>query len=212
VREGVRFIVGEPLLGPLTLLLIGWTAVYIPLSTLIFPAWFVLDGRGAGALGAFLGAQALGGIVGGFAFAAVGPKVSNYKWFIPTNVIGTVLLAALLLTRPGSVLAVAVSFSIGLVSAGSLPIINTAYYTRTPERLLGRVNGASFALVLAALPVSSLLAGWLVSATSAATAIAVVAAANSVMVASFALIPAMRLIDEDAESPQAEAPRPDASG
>ena len=27
------------------------------------------------------------------------------------------------------------------VAAGSLPIINTAYYSRTPEELLGRVNG-----------------------------------------------------------------------
>jgi hypothetical protein len=154
IREGFRFIVAEPLLGPLTLLLVAWVAAYIPLSTLIFPAWFNFARESAGALGLFLGVQALGGVLG------------------------------------------------GLVGAGSLPIINTAYYSRTPEELLGRVNGTSFALVLTVLPFSSLAFGWLINATAPETAIAVVVALNAVMVAAFALIPAMRLVDAQAGQDQ----------
>ena len=195
IREGFRFIVAEPLLGPLTLLLVAWVAVYIPLSTLIFPAWFNFARESAGALGLFLGVQALGGVLGGLAFAAVGPKVSNFWWFVSTEVVATALLAALLGTEPGSAAAVALSFGVGLVGAGSLPIINTAYYSRTPEELLGRVNGTSFAMVLTVLPFSSLAFGWLINATSPETAIAVVVAGNAVVVAVFALLPAMRLID-----------------
>jgi hypothetical protein len=97
-------------------------AVYVPLSTLVFPAWFNFARQSAGALGVFLGAQALGAILGGLVFAAVGPRVSGYQWFVPTN----------LATEPGSLPAVALSFAVGLVGAGSLPIINTAYYSRTP--------------------------------------------------------------------------------
>lgn len=149
VREGFRFIAAEPLLGPLTFLLVAWVAVYLPLSTLVFPAWFNFARQSAGALGVFLGAQALGAILGGLVFAAVGPRVSRY-------------------------------------------------YSRTPEELLGRVNGTSFAMVLAALPFSSLAFGWLINATSPETAIAVVVAANTLMVASFALLPAMRLLDRPA--------------
>lgn len=89
-----------------------------------------------------------------------------------------------------------------MVGAGALPIINTAYYSRTPEALLGRVNGTSFAMVLAALPFSSLAFGWLINATSPETAIAVVVAANAVMVSAFALIPAMRLIDQPVDQNQ----------
>lgn len=208
-REGFRFIVREPLLGPLTALLVVWTAAYIPLSTLVFPAWFVLDGRSAGELGVFLGAGALGGILGGFGYAAIGPRVSRFWWFVPTNLLATAGLGALLLTTPGSVAAVALSFAVGLVGAGSLPIINTAYYTRTPERLLGRVNGSSFAMVLTAVPISSLLFGWLVSSTSAATGIAVVVGCNVLMVLAFALIPAMRLVDEEAPDSAAAGPAED---
>jgi macrolide resistance protein len=166
------------------------------LSTLVFPAWFNCARQGAGALGVFLGAQALGAILGGLVFAAVGPRISRFWWFVPTNLTATALLAALLATEPGSAVAVALSFAVGLVSAGSLPIINTAYYSRTPEELLGRVNGTSFAMVLAALPFSALAFGWLINATSPETAIAVVVAGNAVVVAVFALLPAMRLIDE----------------
>jgi MFS family permease len=198
VGEGFRYIVAEPLLGPLTLLLVAWVAVYVPLSTLIFPAWFNFARESPGALGLFLGAQALGGVLGGLAFAAVGPKVSQFWWFVSTEVVATAGLAALLVTEPGSAAAVVLSFGVGLIAAGSLPIINTAYYSRTPEELLGRVNGTSFAMVLAALPFSSLAFGWLINATAPETAITVVVAANAVMVAAFALIPAMRLVDAPA--------------
>jgi hypothetical protein len=198
VREGFRFIIAEPLLGPLTLLLVAWVAVYVPLSTLIFPAWFNFARESAGALGLFLGAQALGGVLGGLVFAAVGPRVPKFWWFVSTEVAATAGLAALLATEPGSAAAVALSFAVGLVGAGSLPIINTAYYSRTPEELLGRVNGTSFAMVLTALPFSSLAFGWLINATAPATAITLVVAANAVMVATFALIPAMRLVDDPA--------------
>ena len=36
----------------------------------------------AGALGLFLGAQALGGVLGGLIFAAVGPRLSRFWWFV----------------------------------------------------------------------------------------------------------------------------------
>ena len=198
VRQGFRFIVTEPLLGPLTWLLVAWVAVYVPLSTLIFPAWFNFARESAGALGLFLGVQALGGVLGGLAFAAVGPRVSKFRWFVVTELVATALLAALLATEPGSAAAVTLSFGVGLVAAGSLPIINTAYYSRTPEELLGRVNGTSFAMVLTVLPFSSLAFGWLVNATAPETAITLVVAANAVMVAAFALVPAMRLVDAPA--------------
>jgi Major Facilitator Superfamily len=195
LREGFSFLLHEPLLGPLTLLLTAWVAVYVPLSTIVLPAWFVFAGQSASTLGIFLGAQALGGILGELGFAAVGPRVRPYRWFVTSSIVSKVTLAALLFTTPGSAAAVAVAFLTGLTAAGQLPIINTAYYTRTPVQLLGRVNGAGWALVLAALPVASLGFGWLVNVTSPATGILTVVASSAVMIAIFCLLPAMRLVD-----------------
>lgn len=203
VREGFGYLLREPLLGPLALLLAVWVAVYVPLAMIVLPAWFVLSGQSATALGVFLGALALGSILGGFGFAAIGPRVRPFGWFVVTGVVSKVVLAGLLLTEPGSAAAVAVAFAVGLTSAGQLPIINAAFYSRTPEHLLGRVNGAGWTLVLAALPVASLGFGWLVSATSATAGIAVVATASLVMAGVFAALPAMRLlgIEPDAAAP-----------
>lgn len=196
MRDGFSYLLHEPLLGPLTLLLVAWVASFVPLTTIVLPAWFVFDGQGAGSLGLFLGAQALGGIIGGLGFAAIGPKVRPYRWFIASNVVSKAALASLLLSRPGSAAAVAIAFLIGLTAAGQLPIINTAYYTRTPKHILGRVNAAGWTLVLAALPFASLLMGWFVNAASPWTGIAVVVAANVVMIGIFCTIPAMRLLDD----------------
>jgi hypothetical protein len=88
---------------------VAWVAVYIPLSTLIFPAWFNFARESAGALGLFLGVQALGGVLGGLVFAA------------------------LLGTGPGSAAAVALSFGVGLVGPGPCRS-STPPTTRAPPR------------------------------------------------------------------------------
>ncbi|HYH32341.1 MAG TPA: MFS transporter [Pseudonocardia sp.] len=196
IREGFGHLLREPLLGPLTLLLTVWVAVYVPLSTIVLPAWFVLSGQSASSLGVFLGALALGSILGGFGFTAIGHRVRPFRWFLVTGVVSKVVLGMLLLTGPGTKEAVTVAFAIGLTGAGQLPIINAAFYSRTPEHLLGRVDGAGWTLVLAALPVASLGFGWLVNATSPAVGIAVIATGSLVMVGVFGVHPAMRLLDD----------------
>lgn len=193
--EGFHFLVKEPLLGPLTIAGTVFVAVFMPLATIIFPAWFVFNNQGADALGLFLGMQALGGLVGGMVFAVFAPKVSGYVWFILSNLISTALFGAMLFFEPGSVALLAISFAAGTMSAGFYPILNTAYYSRTPERLFGRVNGASWAISLLALPFTSLFFGWFISVTSAHTALAVVVGCNALMTIAVWLYPAMKLLD-----------------
>jgi hypothetical protein len=83
----------------------------------------------------------------------------------------------------------------GTRARGAAPVELEAVVAGTPEELLGRVSGTSFGMVLTVLPFSSLAFGWLVNATAPETAITLVVAANAVMVAAFALVPAMRLVD-----------------
>src|SRR5918993_1128923 len=150
VRQGFRFIVSEPLLGPLTWLLVAWVAVYVPLSTLIFPAWFNFARESAGALGLFLGVQALGGVLGGLGFAAVGPKVSQFRWFVATEVVATALLAALLASG-WLVNATAPETAITLVVAANAVMVAAFAWSRpcawsTPRPRLG--NGERLGAVV----------------------------------------------------------------
>lgn len=193
--EGVTFLRKEPLLGPLTLAGMGFSGVFTPLVTIIFPAWFVLANQGADVLGIFLGTQALGTLIGGMIFAVIGPRISGYVWAILSNALVTILYGAMLFFEPGSAMLIVLSFMIGLASAGMWPILNTAYYTRTPERLFGRVNGASWALQLLGLPFTSLFFGWFVSATSAELALMIIVAANSILTIVLWLYPPMKMLD-----------------
>ncbi|HEU5121816.1 MAG TPA: MFS transporter [Candidatus Saccharimonadales bacterium] len=209
IREGFSFVWKEPLLRPITLFLIISSAYYFPLVAVIFPAWFVLDGQSSSLLGTFLGAQALGTIVGGGLFTLIAAKVSAYKWFILANCMVALTFAGYLFVQPGSVISILLSFVNGLASAGLMPIVFTAYYARTPQHLMGRVNGAAGTIMYAAIPLAYLGSGWLISASSVHTAL-IAALGCVILLAVLAIFtPAFKLFDEnknfDEQSP-AEAP------
>lgn len=200
--EGVNFLAKEPLLGPISMLGVLLMCFIAPLTAVIFPAWFVLATKGASDLGIFLGAQALGTIIGGLGFAGISTKVSLRTWFIFTNVGYGVGLFGLTFTEPGSAPAIGISFLAGVVSAGWFPIINTAYYARVPGPIFGRVNGVAFTLYWVVVSPASLLLGLLVNATSARTGIVVSAMGIELLGVAAAAMPFMRLLDEDDRSSQ----------
>lgn len=194
--EAVKFLVKEPFLGPMQLFGPSFAFFLMPIATIIFPAWFVFAGQDSSALGIFLGAQAIGGMLGGFAFAALAPKVSQRKWLFGATAAYALALLGLYYVQPGSVWAVAVGFLAGLVFTGIMAIPYTAFYTRTPERLLGRVNslGAASGFLVAAL--ASLFFGWLLNSTSARAGILACAIGMGTIALCVLFFPFMRHLDE----------------
>jgi len=108
----------EPLLRAVTLILVINTALYFPLISVIFPAWFVFENQSA---------QALGAIIGGLLFTLISTRVSPYKWFILANIMMAAAFSGYLFVEPGSPFSIVLSFVNGLVGAGLAPIIFTAY-------------------------------------------------------------------------------------
>lgn len=199
MKEGIIFLRHEPVLWPLTLFSMLLAAIFMPLMTIVFPAWFVFAERGADALGIFLGMQALGTIIGGLIFVLVSTKVSLRLWYAVGTFITALFTFALIFLEPGSMASYIAAFLAGLSWAGLMPISNTAYYARIPEKLFGRVNGVAGAAVLAIIPLTSLFFGWFISATSAAMNLAVIASGMALSAFIFYLIPSMKLLDEAAE-------------
>jgi uncharacterized membrane protein len=69
-------------------------AVYIPLSTLIFPAWFSFAREPAGALGVFQGAQALGAVLGGLVAAGSLPIINTAETAVTVVVAANAVMVA----------------------------------------------------------------------------------------------------------------------
>jgi predicted MFS family arabinose efflux permease len=198
LREAVSFLVREPFLGPMQVYGPLYAFILLPVGAIVFPAWFVFAGQGAGALGVFLGAQALGGIVGGFAFAALAPKVSQQKWLVGASAAYSLALFGLYFLQPGSTPAVVVGFLAGLAITGIMAIPYTAFILE-PAKILGRVNslGAAAGYLVSAL--AALFFGWLVNATSANTGILVCATGMGVLAFGSLLLPFMKQLDEKQE-------------
>lgn len=196
INEAIRFIFEEPYLGPMQLFGSLYAFVLMPIPAVIFPSWFVFSSKGSVPLGVFLGAQALGGIVGGLVFAAFAPKTSQHKWLVGSTAGYGIALFSLYFLLPGSVASVVVGFLAGAIFTGIMTIPYTAFYSRTPEHLLGRVNsiGAASGSMVAAC--ASIFFGWLVHSTSAGTGILVCALILIVMAILGWFLPFMKLLDE----------------
>ena len=95
--------------------------------------------------------------------------------------------------------AVAVGFFAGFAFTGILAIPYTAFYIRTPQSLLGRVNslGAAAGYLVAAL--AALFFGWLVNATSARTGLLACAIGMGLLALGALLFPFMKHLDEKIE-------------
>ncbi len=197
MREAVQFIVKDPFLGPMQLFGPFFAFVIGPVSAIVFPAWFVFDNQSPAQLGIFLGAQALGGMIGGFLFAAFAPRVSQHKWLFGATSAYALALLGLYFLQPGSIIALLVGFIAGVVFTGIMAIPYSSFYIRTPERLLGRVNslGAGMGFIIIAL--ASLFFGWLVNATSASTGILACAILMGLIALGVWLFPFMKHLDEE---------------
>ena len=204
MREAVDFLIKEPFLGKMQLVGPLMGAVIVPVSALVFPAWFIFAKQDSRALGIFLGAGAIGGMVGGVLFAALGEKLAQRTWLVSaTGLYGSALLGLYFL-QPGSAPAVGVSFVAGLMLSVMFSVPFTAFYSRTPQELLGRVGslGAANGSLMGAL--ASLGFGWLMHTVSAPTALLACALIMGTITAALAFMPFTRLLDspvapEDAE-------------
>ena len=206
LREAVDFLKAEPFLGKMQLVGPLMGAVIVPISALIFPAWFIFARQDSQALGIFLGAGAIGGMTGGVTFAAVGQKLAQRSWLVGATTLYAVALLALYFSQPGSVLAIGVSFLAGSMLSVMFAVPYTAFYSRTPQKLLGRVGslGAAYGSLVGAL--ASLGFGWLMHTVSAPTALLASAVIMAGLAIALASMPFMRLLDSPAEPAEVNRP------
>lgn len=161
-KQGLSFIKKDKLILNFTIIGTFFVAIFAPLATVILPSWFNENNLTASSLGIFLAVQAVGLVIGSILFSSISTKVSITFWFNLTNFSGVILYILLIAFTPGSIPSLIISFILGLSSAGLFPIINNVYYKKTPESILGRVNGTTSAIVLAVAPLFSLSAGFIV--------------------------------------------------
>jgi MFS family permease len=200
MREAVSFILKEPFLSKMQFFGPLMGAVIGPISALIFPAWFIFANQSSQALGIFLGAAAIGGMVGGTLFAALAHKLPQRTWLAGALGFYGLALFGLYFLQPGSLGAVIVSFVAGLMMSILFAVPFTAFYARTPQRLLGRVGSLGMAMGSLMGALASLGFGWLLHTVPAPSALLVCAIVMGGLAVATAIMPFMRLLDHPAEA------------
>ncbi|RJK97713.1 MFS transporter [Vallicoccus soli] len=157
--EGLRFLVREPVLRLVVLVVLVTNALDAASSSVLRPVWADARPDGAAALGLLVGTMGGGALVGSLLFGAVGHRLPRRATFV----------VAFALCGPPQLLVLASGWSLGPVlvvtalagvAAGAInPVLSTVELERVPPGLRARVFGAVRAGCWAAMPLGALGAG-----------------------------------------------------
>jgi MFS family permease len=203
--DGLRFLWRDPLLRALALFYTVLVAGWMPIQSVVLPAWF--QSRDAPeALGTVLLMSSVGAIVGALTYAAIGHRTQHRaRLFVIAAVLMSVPVALLALLPPLWAVIALMTFS-GLFWGPVNPMVNLAIQRRTPPQLLGRITGLIGSVAFAAAPLGYVVAGWSYEAAGPAVTMGLLGGLLVVASLALALVPAVRLLDRLPAQPPAEVP------
>jgi MFS family permease len=191
IREGIRFILGHPILRSAILL---WGLSSIITAPIVAALAFRITrdlGQSPTILGIVLTAYGVGTVAGSLAATRIGRRTSVAPILL-LGQLGTglmlvgIALAGLVPALIGCALVAGISQSLVLVTYIT---VRTAY---SPDHLLGRVGSTARVISLGLQPLGMLAGGVLIDATSGTTTIAVMGGALCVLALAFVPIRALR--------------------
>ena len=158
LKEGVRVLHADRPLFALTMGFVGMAALYMPIDTVIWPAYFEAkdDPR---SLGAVFVALAGGSVVGAFAFSRLSRRFDSYRLLRLVIVTSTCALAPMSLLPPAWVVVV-LGFVAGVSWGPFNPLWNSVVQRRIEPHLQGRVYGLQMSVLYAAPPLGQVVVGY----------------------------------------------------
>jgi MFS family permease len=170
-----------------------------PVYVVILPVYAEEIFGSAPAFGFLLGGFGGGALAGTVLFGALGRRLPRQATLVVAVALSAVPFLALAASPPLPV-GVALMFVQGLGVGAINPLVFTVVQERAPERLLGRVFGALFALAEGAAPLGIVLAGYALEGLGLRPVLLAVAAGLSAVAAYALLNPAFREMEKPAAS------------
>ncbi|GHD41576.1 MFS transporter [Mycetocola manganoxydans] len=164
LADGIRFLVKQPLLRSVVLLVMLTNAIDVAGLTVLKPIYAAGNSESGALLGFMVGCFAGGALAGSALFAVWGHRLAGRAMFVWSFFFaGMPPYLAMFLGMPVPVLLVVFALS-GLAAGAINPMLSTAMYGLTPEPMRARVFGVTTAGVAAAMPLGSFAAGAAVAA------------------------------------------------
>lgn len=170
LREGWRFLRGDPLLLGLSLMVALTNLLDQAYVAVLVPVWARETGGGAAAVGTLFAVFSAGAIAGAALASAYAARLPRYTTYLVAFwVCGSPRFVVLALESPLWVVlgtAVVSGFGAGFIN----PVLGAVFFERIPAHLVGRVSALSSALCWSLMPFGGLVAGLLVGGVGMAGA------------------------------------------
>jgi predicted MFS family arabinose efflux permease len=170
IRDGIRFVVGHPVLRNIILF---WGLVAVGTGALIQALTYDIEvdrGLGAAVLGFVVSAFGVGSLVGAIAASRLVGGVLGRNMLLGTLATGVTLFVIAL--KPPVPLVIASAFFAGVAQSNVLIAYLTLRTTHSPDALLGRVGSTARLVSIGLTPIGLLGGGLLIDAAGGATALA----------------------------------------
>lgn len=198
LREGWRFLRGDPLLLGLSLMVAATNLLDQAYVTVLVPVWAKETGGGAAAVGTLFAVFSGAAIVGAALASAFGTRLPRYSTYLVAFLVcGSPRFVVLALeSPPWLVLATAVvsGFGAGFIN----PVLGAVVFERIPAHLVGRVSALNSALCWSLIPFGGLVGGLLVGGVGMAGAMLACGAAYFAATVLPAVQPRWREMDRPA--------------
>lgn len=204
MREGLAFMWRDPVIRWIGISVMVTNFLDTPLYAVAFPVLAERVYDSPVVLGLMLGASGGGAVVGALVFGWRGAAVPRRRVFVSGFASLGVLLWVLIAYPPVPLL-VAVMAIKGIAAGPLNPVIMAIQFERVPERLRGRVFGASISLAWVAIPIGTTLGGWLIEQIGLRPVLIAIAIAYVLWTAGIAANPVFRRLDESRRVPSDEA-------
>ena len=198
LREGFHFVWRDGFMRAMITLASVFSMIFIPLYTVLYPVYFIRLIGSAQALGFFLGAEALGNLLGAIIYGYIGERFTRFQALIFSLAAWVPFFAVMLFTPPVWLLLIT-GFVSTLVSGAINPIFQVAFQVRTPESMRPRVFSMVTAGNLLAVPVGALLIGPLIEWIGVIASLGVVVVFGAAAPIVCLLVPVFREIDHPIE-------------
>ena len=199
LAEGLRFVRRDPVSSSTIPISVGLNFLIAPVLSVALPVLADRAYESATSLGLMLGGYGGGALAGAVLFGLAGHRLPRRATFVVLLFVQALPLWALAagVSLPVAVVALALmGFGVGPVN----PLIYTAIQKRTPTELLGRVQGASGALAMAAVPPGMVLVGYALEVAGLRPTLIAVAACYLAVAAYALLNPALKEMDAPPQS------------
>jgi MFS family permease len=177
LREGLHFVWNDRLIRAVLAMVMVTNLLDYGASVVLFTLYADQVLGGPAPLGLMIGAFGIGSVLGAFGYGVVGERLPKRWTFLLAFAVGGAPRFFLLAAQPGLAVILASYVALGAIGGVINPLLMVVVYGRVPADARGRIFGVLRAAAWGAMPIGTVIAGYLAQSVGLLTSLMIVGGA-----------------------------------